>query len=53
MTNQEFEEKLDSLIEEYILDNDDYENVGICHTVSWRDLEDEWVINMDIIKQKE
>lgn len=42
----------DELIEEYVLDNPDYEDVCICNTQSWRGLADEWMINMDITKQK-
>ena len=52
MTKQEFEERMDALIEEYILDNPDYEDVNICNTQSWRGLADEWLVNVDIIKQK-
>ena len=52
MTKAEFEERLDSLIEEYICENDDYEDINICYTTTWRDVDDEWAINMDIYKQK-
>ena len=52
MTKEEFEEQLDSLIEGYICENDDYEDINICHTTTWRDVDDEWLINVDIFKQK-
>jgi len=52
MTRQEFEQRLDDLIDEYICENDDYEDVCICHTTSWRQLPDEWMIDVAIKKQK-
>jgi len=52
MTRQEFEQRLDDLIDEYICENDDYEDVCICHTTSWRQLPDEWMIDVAIEKQK-
>jgi len=52
MTKKEFEERLENLIDEYILENDDYEDINICHTTSWRHLPDEWMIDVSIRKQK-
>ena len=52
MTKNEFEKRLDDLIEGYILENEDYEDTHICHTTSWQQLPDEWMIDVDIVKQK-
>lgn len=52
MTRQEFEQRLDDLIDEYILENDEYEDIDICHTISSRQLPDEWMIDVSIKKQK-
>ena len=51
MTKQKFEERIDALIEEYILDNPDYEDIHICYTLSWRGLADEWTIDVDLTRQ--
>ena len=52
MNKKQFEERIDALLEEYILDNPNYEDIHICYTLSWFGLADKWMIDVDITKQK-
>lgn len=52
MTATEFEERFDALLEEYILENDNYEDINICNVQSWRDKPDEWLVEVSVRKQK-
>ena len=51
MTKKDFEEELDSLIEAYILENDDYEDVHLSYKTSWQGVPNEWTVDVDIVKQ--
>lgn len=51
MTKQEFEEELDRLIEEYALENDDFEDVHLIYNQSWDGVPIECTVNIDIIQQ--
>ena len=51
MTRQDFEEELDSLIEAYILENDNYEDVHLSYKTSWQGVPNEWTVDVDIVKQ--
>lgn len=52
MTGQSFKERFDALLEEYILENDDYEDIDIVNTQSWRGLPHEWLVEVSVRKQK-
>lgn len=52
MTATEFEERFDALLEEYILENDDYVDIDICNTQTWRNLPHEWLVEVSVRKQK-
>ena len=52
MTRQEFEEGFESLIDEHLLENDNYEDVHICHTTSWKGMEERWMIDVDIVRER-
>lgn len=50
MTKKEFLDQLESLIEEYTLENDEYEDIHECHDSGWRGIEESWNVNFDIVK---
>lgn len=52
MTCQEFEKRIDALIEEYTLDNPDYEDIHISYIQSWKGEPNEWMIDVDITKRE-
>ena len=49
MTRQEFEQRIDQLIREYILNNDN-EDINICNKVSWMGMSREWLVDISVRK---
>ena len=51
MTKNEFLEKLDDLIEEYILENDNYEDIDEGYSMRYQNKPNTWNVNIGILKQ--
>lgn len=49
MDRQEFEQRIDQLLREYIL-NSDNEDINICNKVSWAGMSREWLVDISVRK---
>lgn len=52
MTEQEFRQRLDRLVEEYVFGNDDYQDVRILDMYYWTHQETKYEVDMNIRKVK-